>query len=44
MKIKENVIRLVTLGKIPNDSDMSNELFNEYDKLILSADYTDLEL
>ena len=36
--MKENVIRLVTLGKIPNDNDMSNELFNQYDKLIQMED------
>ncbi len=32
--MKENVVRLVTLGKIPDDKDMSNELFNQYDKLM----------
>ena len=32
--MKENVMRLETLGKIPNDNDMSNELFDQYDKLI----------
>ena len=32
--MKENVMRLVTLGKIPNDNDMSDELFNQYDELI----------
>lgn len=32
--MKENVTELVKLGKIPNDSDMSDELFNRYDELI----------
>ena len=32
--MKENVMRLMTLGKIPNDNDMTNELFDQYDKLI----------
>ena len=32
--MKENVMRLVALGKIPNDNDMSDELFNQYDELI----------
>ena len=32
--MKENVTNLVKLGKIPNDSDMSDELFNQYDELI----------
>ena len=36
--MKENVMRLATLGKIPNDNDMSNELFNQYDKLIQMED------
>ena len=31
-------MRLATLGKIPNDNDMSNELFNQYDKLIQMED------
>lgn len=34
MRMKENVMRLVTLGKIPNDNDMSDELFDQYDELI----------
>ena len=32
--MKENVTELVKLGKIPNDSYMSDELFNRYDELI----------
>lgn len=36
--MKENVMRLATLGKIPNYNDMSNELFNQYDKLIQMED------
>ena len=36
--MKENVMKLVTLGKIPNDSDMSIELFNQYDKLMQLED------
>ena len=32
--MKKNVMRLVALGKIPNDSDMPDELFNQYDELI----------
>ena len=32
--MKKNVMRLVALGKIPNDSDMSDELFDQYDELI----------
>ena len=32
--MKENVVKLVKLGKIPNDNDMSDELFNQYDELI----------
>ena len=32
--MKENVMRLFALGKIPNDKEMTNELFNKYDKLM----------
>jgi len=32
--MKEKVIELVKLGKVPNDTDMSDELFNQYDELI----------
>lgn len=32
--MKENVMKLVNLGKIPNGSEMSDELFNQYDELI----------
>ena len=32
--VKGNIIELSKLGKIPNDSEMSDELFNKYDELI----------
>ena len=32
--MKENVLKLVELGKIPDDSHMSDELFDQYDQLI----------
>ena len=32
--MKENIIELAKLGKIPNDDDMSDEEFNRYDSLI----------
>lgn len=32
--MKENIIELIKLGKIPNDDDMSDEMFNKYDELI----------
>ncbi|MGN0684166.1 MAG: hypothetical protein ACI4JY_10865 [Oscillospiraceae bacterium] len=32
--MKENIIKLVQLGKIPNDNNMSDEVFNEYDTLL----------
>ena len=34
MHSKTSVTALVKLGKIPNDSDMSDDLFNQYEKLI----------
>lgn len=36
--MKENIIELVKLGKIPNDKDMSNEVFNRYDSLLQFED------
>ncbi|MDE5569600.1 MAG: hypothetical protein K2I82_02970 [Ruminococcus sp.] len=30
----ENIEKIVRLGRIPKDDDMSDELFNEYDSLI----------
>ena len=32
--MKKNIIEFVKLGKIPNDNDMTNELFNQYDLLL----------
>ena len=32
--MKNNIIEFVKLGKIPNDNDMTNELFNRYDLLL----------
>ena len=32
--MNEKIIKLVNLGKIPDDKDMSNEMFNKYDELI----------
>ena len=34
MRMKDSVLELVKLGKIPNDSEMSNEEFKRYDKLL----------
>ena len=34
LKMKENIMELVKLGKIPNDDDMSDEIFNQFDELI----------
>ena len=31
--MKENVLKLVELGKIPNSNDMTDELFDKYDEL-----------
>ena len=32
--MKEKIIELVNLGKIPNDNELSNEMFNKYDELV----------
>ena len=32
--MKKNIIEFIKLGKIPNDNDMTNELFNQYDLLL----------
>ena len=32
--MKKNIIEFIKLGKIPNDNDMTNELFNQYDFLL----------
>ena len=32
--MKENIMELVKIGKIPNDDDMSDEIFNQFDELI----------
>ena len=32
--MKENVLKLAELGKIPDDCDMTDELFNQYDELL----------
>lgn len=34
LKMKENIMELVKLGKIPNDDDMPDEIFNQFDELI----------
>lgn len=34
LKMKENIMELMKLGKIPNDDDMSDEIFNQFDELI----------
>ena len=32
--MKDAIRELIMLGKIPNDKDMTNELFNQYDTLL----------
>ena len=32
--MKDNVLELARLGRIPNNSDMSDEVFKRYDKLL----------
>lgn len=36
--MRENIEKLLRMGRIPKDDDMSDELFNEYDSLI-QVDY-----
>ncbi len=36
--MQANIIELVKLGKIPNNGDLSDELFNVYDKLMQNVD------
>ena len=45
--MKNNIAKFVELGKIPNDKDMSDELFNQYDTLLLNEEpltYDEAEL
>lgn len=45
--MKNNIIEFVKLGKIPNDKDMSNELFRQYDMLLQNEEpltYDEAEL
>ncbi len=45
--MKNNIIEFVKLGKIPNDNDMTNELFNRYDLLLQNEEpltYEEAEL
>ena len=32
--MKNNITEFIKLGKIPNDSDMTNDLFKQYDLLL----------
>lgn len=43
MRMKDNVLELVRLGKIPNDSEMSDEEFRHYDKLLQMEEALTLE-
>lgn len=45
--MKNNIIEFVKLGKIPNDNDITNELFNQYDLLLQNEEpltYDEAEL
>ena len=45
--MKNNITEFVKLGKIPNDNDMTNELFNQYDLLLQNEEpltYDEAEL
>lgn len=45
--LKNNIIEFVKLGKIPNDNDMTNELFKKYDLLLRTEEpltYEEAEL
>lgn len=38
INMKDNVIKLIKLGKIPNDDEMSDDTFDQYDSLIQMND------
>ena len=45
--MKKSITEFVELGKIPNDNDMTNELFNQYDLLLQNEEpltYDEAEL